>query len=111
MSDYRIFRFAHAGVLVALVHAAVSNTGGKFDDYIWLAISVALPTTVFRGLIAGHPKENLFKAASGVAGWLSYVFTIAAFGFTFANYSKSAAFVFAAISLYYAIILRSRSRP
>jgi hypothetical protein len=110
MSDYRIFRFAHAGVLVALFYAAASNANGTFNEVIWITLSVALPATVFRGLVADHPKERAFKAASGIAGWISYVATIVAFAATFANHSKIAACLFSALSLLAIMILRCRAR-
>lgn len=94
MDSRRVFRFAHAGVLVALLYASASTSPGKFDNYIWIPLALALPATVFRGLIADHPEEDSYRAVEGLSGWISFLGTIAAFAFTFANYSIAAAIAF-----------------
>jgi hypothetical protein len=110
MEPHRIFRFAHAGVLVALLHATTTAEEGDFDEFVFISLAIAIPATVFRGLIAGHKYETAYKAASGFAGQISIITTVAAFAFTFWNHSQTAAALFLIASIGVYVLLRFGKR-
>jgi len=106
MNEQRIFRFAHAGVLVALLYTTASQNAEPYSTCLWISIAVALPATVFRGMISGHRDEERYNAASGFALYFSIPATIAAFTFLFASRSNVAAASFLVIVLLFSLLLR-----